>query len=68
MFDYTRDNHPGFGLTFSLDVWAEKAGGNHLSLYDDLIRDFKGHPAYMLGPNGKPFFTTFSAGSFNRTD
>lgn len=58
-----RDNHPDFKLFFSLDLWAE---GNALNgpsdptLYHDLLQDFKGHAAYLQGPNGKRCFLLYT--------
>lgn len=52
----SRDNHPNFKLFFSLDLWAEGnalGGPSDPTLYHDLLQDFKGHGAYLQGPNGK---------------
>ena len=64
MFDYTRDNHPNFKLFISMDLWAEGNAfeGVHIDYYYDLLRDFLGHPAWLLGPNGYPFISTYSSG------
>lgn len=64
MFDYARDNHPDFKLFLSMDLWAEGNAFNEVEIdqYDSLITAFKDHDAYHRGPNGKPFFSTFSSG------
>jgi len=64
MFDYTRDNFPDFKLFISMDVWATKSGGWDVHNFDKLLGDFKGHPAYLKGPNGASFISTFSDGGF----
>ena len=71
MFDYARDNYPEFKLFFSLDLWAEgNAIGRKpdLSLYHDILQDFKGLPAYLKGPNGKSFISTYSSGGLHNDD
>lgn len=64
MFDYTRDNYPNFKLFISLDLWAEgnAFNGVHIEYYHDLLQDFLGHPAWLLGPNNHPFISTYSSG------
>lgn len=64
MFDYARDNHPNFKLFISMDLWAEgnAFNGVHIDYYHDLLRDFLGHPAWLLGPNGHPFISSYSSG------
>ena len=64
MFDYARDNHPNFKLFLSMDLWGEgnAFNGVQIDLYDDLIRDFKGHDAWLKGPNGYSFISSFSSG------
>ncbi|KAH8193612.1 hypothetical protein TruAng_012222 [Truncatella angustata] len=70
MFDYTRDNHPNFHLFMSMDLWAEGNAFNKVDLeeYHALLRDFKGHPAWLLGPDGNSFVSTFSSGGLNNTN
>ena len=39
--------------------------GIQMEQYHSTIDDFKGHPAYYSGPNGKAFFSTFSSGGMD---
>ena len=70
MFDYAHNNYPDFKFFISLDLWAEGNAFNGVKIdqYSDLLRDFLGHPAWLLGPNGLPFISTFSSGGFNGTE
>lgn len=70
MFDYARDNHPDFKLFISLDLWAEGNAFNAVEIdqYSDLLRDFLGHDAWLLGPNGHPFISTYSSGGMTNTE
>jgi len=71
MFDYARDNYPNFKLFFSLDLWAQGnalGGIPNLSHYQALLQDFKGHAAYLQGPNEKSFVSTYSSGGLHNTD
>ena len=69
MFDYARDNFPDFKLFISLDLWAEGASYGHteINAYHDILQDFKGHPAYLQGPNGHSFVSSFSSGGLSNT-
>ena len=70
MFDYARDNHPHFKLFISMDLWAEGNAFNKVEIdqYYDIFRDFKGHPAYLQGPDGNGFVSSFSSGGLEDTD
>jgi hypothetical protein len=71
MFDYARDNYPDFKLYFSLDLWAlgnALGGPPVLSEYDAILTDFKGHGAYLQGPDGNSFISTYSSGGLQDTD
>jgi len=54
-----------------MDLWAagdvKHSDGTNVNAYDygDTFRDFITHPSYYLGPNGKPFVTTFSDGGMD---
>lgn len=43
-------------------------GPADLSLYDSLLRDFKGHAAYLQGPNKQSFLSSYSSGGLHNTD
>lgn len=42
-------------------------GPADLSLYDSLLRDFKGHKAYLQGPNKQSFISSYSSGNVSNT-
>lgn len=54
-----------------MDLWAagdhKHADGSNVNAFDygDTFRDFITRSSYYLGPNGKPFVTTFSDGGMN---
>ena len=48
MFDYACDNHPSFKLFFSLDMWAQKAGGDDVYF----VPDFDGTLGYYEADPG----------------
>lgn len=52
-----------------MDLWAEGNAYNGVDIdkYHDLLRDFKGHDAYLKGPDGKSFVSTFSSGGLHDT-
>lgn len=64
MFDYARDNYPDFKLFMSMDLWAEGNAFNGVDpdKYNDLLEDFRDHNAWLQGPDGNPFLSTYSSG------
>lgn len=71
IFDYTRDKHPNFKLFLSMDCWAcgnAFSGPCPLDEYDTILTGFLGHAAWLHGPNGQPFISTYSSGGFHNTN
>jgi hypothetical protein len=70
MFDYAAANHPNFHLFLSMDLWAEGNAFDSVQIdkYQTLLADYKGHPAYLQGPDGNSFASTFSSGGLHNTD
>jgi len=60
MFDYALSKD--FKLFISMDLSAAGEAKKRLVDYRSLFRDFLGHGAWYLGPNGFPFVSTFSDG------
>ncbi|CAG8983304.1 hypothetical protein HYALB_00007432 [Hymenoscyphus albidus] len=69
--DTLKSNGGNFRLFISMDLYAagqqKHADGTPVNAFDygDTFRDFITRPSYYLGPNGKPFVTTFSDGGMD---
>jgi len=70
MFDYAASRYPNFHLFLSMDLWANgnAFNGVQINTYKKILRDYKGHPAYLQGPDGKSFVSSFSSGGLNDVD
>jgi glucan endo-1,3-alpha-glucosidase len=59
----------GFKLFISMDLIAAGTSGKQtLANFYPLFRDFKGRPSWYLGPNNKPFISTFSDGGLTNSE
>lgn len=52
-----------------MNLWTEgnDYNGVDLSKYDTVLANFKGHPAYLQGPNSASFISTYSSGGLHKT-
>ncbi|TAQ88748.1 hypothetical protein B7494_g2922 [Chlorociboria aeruginascens] len=64
MFDYVLATYPQFKLFLSMDVKVI----NNLGNYQTLLSNFMQNDAYLQGPDGNPFLSTFTSGGLQNTD